>query len=144
MGFKRLPFITERSQSNQAMELEALRMAYDEIKKGENTQLHREVVQKISETNLEELQEIPNSANEKLPRTCVVLGGFLGRSLVLRLLNIGKQIVRIADSTQYLRKADRSRCRFDSVPPARSLRVRLPPLASSLLRPRFLTRRRYP
>ncbi|KAB2597628.1 COP9 signalosome complex subunit 1-like [Pyrus ussuriensis x Pyrus communis] len=43
----RLLFIAERSQSNQAMELEALRMAYDEIKKGENTQLHREVVQKI-------------------------------------------------------------------------------------------------
>ncbi|KAM2729154.1 hypothetical protein EV1_000578 [Malus domestica] len=33
----RLLFIAERSQSNQAMELEALRMAYDEIKKGENT-----------------------------------------------------------------------------------------------------------
>ncbi|TQD96645.1 hypothetical protein C1H46_017720 [Malus baccata] len=32
---------------HQTMELEALRMAYDEIKKGENTQLHREVVQKI-------------------------------------------------------------------------------------------------
>ncbi|XP_068315588.1 COP9 signalosome complex subunit 1-like [Pyrus communis] len=43
----RLLFIAERSHSNQAMELEALRMAYDEIKKGENTQLHREVVQKI-------------------------------------------------------------------------------------------------
>ncbi|CAN6568025.1 unnamed protein product [Malus baccata var. baccata] len=43
----RLIFIAARSQSNQAMELEALRMAYDEIKKGENTQLHREVVQKI-------------------------------------------------------------------------------------------------
>ncbi|KAM1989962.1 hypothetical protein ACFX15_031262 [Malus domestica] len=38
------------------------------------------------------------------PRTCVVLGGrgFLGRSLVLRLLNIGKWIVRVADSTQSL------------------------------------------
>ncbi|KAJ7947482.1 Reticulon-like protein [Quillaja saponaria] len=36
------------------------------------------------------------------PRTCVVLGGrgFLGRSLVLRLLKLGKYIVRIADSTQ--------------------------------------------
>ncbi|KAB2620632.1 COP9 signalosome complex subunit 1 [Pyrus ussuriensis x Pyrus communis] len=43
----RLLFIAQRSQSNEAMELEALRMAYDEIKKGENTQLHREVVQKI-------------------------------------------------------------------------------------------------
>ncbi|KAM1182099.1 hypothetical protein ACFX13_000632 [Malus domestica] len=42
-----LIFTVERSQSNQAMELEALRMAYDEIKKAENTQLHREVVQKI-------------------------------------------------------------------------------------------------
>lgn len=29
------------------MELEALRMAYDEIKKGENTQLFRDVVQMI-------------------------------------------------------------------------------------------------
>ncbi|KAM1027977.1 hypothetical protein ACFX13_041369 [Malus domestica] len=44
----RLLFIAQRSQSNEAMELEALRMAYDEIKKGENTQLHREVVQKIA------------------------------------------------------------------------------------------------
>ncbi|CAN6711145.1 unnamed protein product [Malus baccata var. baccata] len=43
----RLFFIAARSQSNQAMELEALRMTYDEIKKGENTQLHKEVVQKI-------------------------------------------------------------------------------------------------
>ncbi|CAI0470619.1 unnamed protein product [Linum tenue] len=32
---------------NPSMEREALRMAYDEIKKGENTQLFREVVQKI-------------------------------------------------------------------------------------------------
>lgn len=29
------------------MQLEALRMAYDEAKKGENTQLFREIVQKI-------------------------------------------------------------------------------------------------
>ncbi|RXH78841.1 hypothetical protein DVH24_002359, partial [Malus domestica] len=38
------------------------------------------------------------------PRTCVVLGGrgFLGRLLVLRLLNLGKWIVRVADSTQSL------------------------------------------
>ncbi|KAJ7980676.1 Reticulon-like protein [Quillaja saponaria] len=36
------------------------------------------------------------------PRTCVFLGGrgFLGRSLVLRLLKLGKYIVRIADSIQ--------------------------------------------
>ncbi|KAM1252095.1 hypothetical protein ACFX2J_040138 [Malus domestica] len=56
------------------MELEALCMAYDEIKKGENTQLHREVVQMISETNLEELQEIPNSANEKLVSLDLIYG----------------------------------------------------------------------
>ncbi|XP_062090253.1 COP9 signalosome complex subunit 1 [Humulus lupulus] len=43
----RLLFIAEHCQNNQAMQLEALRMAYDEIKKGENTQLFREVVQKI-------------------------------------------------------------------------------------------------
>ncbi|PIA49569.1 hypothetical protein AQUCO_01300395v1, partial [Aquilegia coerulea] len=42
----RLLFIADRC-GNQTMELEALRMAYDEIKKGENTQLFREVVQKI-------------------------------------------------------------------------------------------------
>lgn len=38
------------------------------------------------------------------PRTCVVFGGrgFLGRSLVLRLLKLGKWIVRVADSTQSL------------------------------------------
>lgn len=38
------------------------------------------------------------------PRTCVVLGGrgFLGRSLVLRLLTLGKWIVRIADSADSL------------------------------------------
>ncbi|XP_061340158.1 COP9 signalosome complex subunit 1-like [Gastrolobium bilobum] len=41
----RLLFIAARM--NPPMELEALRMAYDEIKKGENTQLLREVVQKI-------------------------------------------------------------------------------------------------
>ncbi|EXB23118.1 3beta-hydroxysteroid-dehydrogenase/decarboxylase isoform 3 [Morus notabilis] len=37
-------------------------------------------------------------------RTCVVLGGrgFLGRSLVLRLLKLGKWIVRVADSAQSL------------------------------------------
>ncbi|CAL1379373.1 unnamed protein product [Linum trigynum] len=34
---------------NPSMEKEALRMAYDEIKKGENTQLFREVVQKIDD-----------------------------------------------------------------------------------------------
>ncbi|KAM6584880.1 hypothetical protein CsatB_011882 [Cannabis sativa] len=43
----RLLFIADHCQNNQAMQLEALRMAYDEIKKGENTQLFREVVQKI-------------------------------------------------------------------------------------------------
>ncbi|BBG93648.1 3-beta hydroxysteroid dehydrogenase/isomerase family protein, partial [Prunus dulcis] len=38
------------------------------------------------------------------PRICVVFGGrgFLGRSLVLRLLKLGKWIVRVADSTQSL------------------------------------------
>lgn len=38
------------------------------------------------------------------PKTCVVLGGrgFLGRSLVLRLLQLGNWIVRVADSTQSL------------------------------------------
>ncbi|KAF3441278.1 hypothetical protein FNV43_RR15191 [Rhamnella rubrinervis] len=45
--FTRLLFIASRCDNNQAMQLEALRMAYDEIKKGENTQLFREVVQKI-------------------------------------------------------------------------------------------------
>nr|XP_043624640.1 COP9 signalosome complex subunit 1 [Erigeron canadensis] len=44
----RLMFIAEKCKNtNVAMELEALRMAYDEIKKGENTQLFREVVKKI-------------------------------------------------------------------------------------------------
>ncbi|CAA7410875.1 unnamed protein product [Spirodela intermedia] len=42
----RLLFVAERC-GNQGMEIEALRMAYDEIKKGENTQMYREVVQKI-------------------------------------------------------------------------------------------------
>ncbi|KAK8974291.1 hypothetical protein V6N11_034657 [Hibiscus sabdariffa] len=42
----RLIFIASHCD-NPAMELEALRMASDEIKKGENTQLYREVVQKI-------------------------------------------------------------------------------------------------
>ncbi|KAK6920195.1 Proteasome component (PCI) domain [Dillenia turbinata] len=41
----RLLFIADHCQP--PMQLEALRMAYDEIKKGENTQLFREVVQKI-------------------------------------------------------------------------------------------------
>lgn len=37
---------------------------------------------------------------DESPSTCVVIGGrgFLGRSLVLRLLKLGKWIVRIADS----------------------------------------------
>uniref|UniRef100_A0A7N0V0M3 PCI domain-containing protein n=1 Tax=Kalanchoe fedtschenkoi TaxID=63787 RepID=A0A7N0V0M3_KALFE len=44
----RLMFIADHcGESNPSMQLEALRMAYDEIKKGENTQLYREVVQKI-------------------------------------------------------------------------------------------------
>ncbi|KAL3649528.1 COP9/signalosome complex subunit Csn1 [Castilleja foliolosa] len=42
----RLLFIAERC-GVESMQLEALRMAYDEIKKGENTQLFREVVAKI-------------------------------------------------------------------------------------------------
>ncbi|XVF22619.1 hypothetical protein REPUB_Repub12eG0186900 [Reevesia pubescens] len=42
----RLIFVADRC-NNRGMQLEALRMAYDEIKKGENTQLFREVVQKI-------------------------------------------------------------------------------------------------
>lgn len=38
------------------------------------------------------------------PKTCVVVGGrgFLGRSLVLRLLKLGNWIVRIADSAHSL------------------------------------------
>lgn len=43
----RLLFIADHCGNYQSMQLEALRMAYDEIKKGENTQLFREVVQKI-------------------------------------------------------------------------------------------------
>ncbi|KAG9148772.1 hypothetical protein Leryth_013444 [Lithospermum erythrorhizon] len=42
----RLLFIAERC-NNEGMGLDALRMAYDEIKKGENTQLFREVVGRI-------------------------------------------------------------------------------------------------
>ncbi|MFS8022568.1 putative COP9 signalosome complex subunit 1 protein [Helianthus anomalus] len=42
----RLMFIADKCD-NVSMQLEALRMAYEEIKKGENTQLFREVVQKI-------------------------------------------------------------------------------------------------
>ncbi|WJX92752.1 COP9/signalosome complex subunit Csn1 [Trifolium repens] len=42
----RLLFIANSSK-NPTVQLDALRMAYDEIKKGENTQLFREVVQKI-------------------------------------------------------------------------------------------------
>ncbi|KAK9143501.1 hypothetical protein Syun_012901 [Stephania yunnanensis] len=42
----RLIFIAEKC-GNTTMELEALRMAYDEIKKGENTLLFRDVVEKI-------------------------------------------------------------------------------------------------
>ncbi|KAK8587958.1 hypothetical protein V6N13_086917 [Hibiscus sabdariffa] len=45
---KRLIFIAHH-RDNTAMQLEALRMAYDELKKGENTQLFREVVQKIDD-----------------------------------------------------------------------------------------------
>ena len=44
----RLFFIADHcGGDNSAMQLEALRMAFDEIKKGENTQLFREVVNKI-------------------------------------------------------------------------------------------------
>jgi hypothetical protein len=41
---------------------------------------------------------------EMNPKTCVVLGGrsFLGKSLVLRLLKLGKWIVRVADSAHSL------------------------------------------
>lgn len=45
----RLLFIANHcGGGNQAMQLEALRMAYDEIKKGENTQLFRDVVNRIN------------------------------------------------------------------------------------------------
>ncbi|OIW02090.1 hypothetical protein TanjilG_14789 [Lupinus angustifolius] len=45
----RLLFLADRcgEKNNTTMQLDALRMAHDEIKKGENTQLFREVVQKI-------------------------------------------------------------------------------------------------
>ncbi|KAJ6328568.1 hypothetical protein OIU76_005861 [Salix suchowensis] len=45
----RLLFIADRcgQNDNTAMKMEALRMAYEEIKKGENTQLFRDVVQRI-------------------------------------------------------------------------------------------------
>ena len=43
----RLLFIADHCEKDSTMQLEALRIAYDEIKKGENTQLFREVVQKI-------------------------------------------------------------------------------------------------
>lgn len=45
----RLIFIADHcdAETNQTMQLEALRMAYDEIKKGENAVLFREVVPKI-------------------------------------------------------------------------------------------------
>ncbi|PPR87921.1 hypothetical protein GOBAR_AA32764 [Gossypium barbadense] len=42
----RLIFLADHCD-NSGMQLEALRMAYDELNKGENTQLFREVVQKI-------------------------------------------------------------------------------------------------
>ncbi|KAF3571915.1 hypothetical protein F2Q69_00062324 [Brassica cretica] len=44
----RLLFIANHCGGNQTMQLEALRMAYDEVKKGENTQLFRDVVNKIN------------------------------------------------------------------------------------------------
>ncbi|KAH0912502.1 hypothetical protein HID58_035823 [Brassica napus] len=45
----RLLFIANHcGGGNQTMQLEALRMAYDEVKKGENTQLFRDVVSKIN------------------------------------------------------------------------------------------------
>lgn len=45
----RLMFIADQcAETNPSMQLEALRMAYDEIKKGENTQLYREIVLKIN------------------------------------------------------------------------------------------------
>ena len=45
----RLLFIADQcgQNNNTAMQMEALRMAYEEIKKGENTQLFRDVVHKI-------------------------------------------------------------------------------------------------
>lgn len=43
----RLIFIADRC-GVEAMQLEALRMAYDEIKRGEDTQLHRDVAHKIN------------------------------------------------------------------------------------------------
>ncbi|XP_021748088.1 COP9 signalosome complex subunit 1-like [Chenopodium quinoa] len=43
----RLLFIADRCDTNPSMQLEALRMAYDEIKKGEDTQLFKEAAQRI-------------------------------------------------------------------------------------------------
>ncbi|MED6138547.1 COP9/signalosome complex subunit Csn1, partial [Stylosanthes scabra] len=52
MKIMRLLFIadhcSDKKIGNPSMKLDALRMAYDEIKKGENTQLMREVAQKIN------------------------------------------------------------------------------------------------
>ncbi|XP_027356647.1 3beta-hydroxysteroid-dehydrogenase/decarboxylase isoform X2 [Abrus precatorius] len=46
--------------------------------------------------------EVEDRFTDLNPKTCVVLGGrgFLGRSLVLRLLKLGNWIVRVADSAQ--------------------------------------------
>jgi len=56
------------------------------------------------------------------PKTCVVLGGrgFLGRSLVLRLLKLGNWIVRIADSAQSLQLHHSESVLAQALPSARA------------------------
>ena len=51
-----------------------------------------------------DLWEMEERLTEPNPKTCVVLGGrgFIGKSLVHRLLRLGKWIVRVADSAHSL------------------------------------------
>ncbi|GAV64310.1 3Beta_HSD domain-containing protein/Reticulon domain-containing protein [Cephalotus follicularis] len=60
---------------------------------------------------------VDDSFRDARQRTCVVLGGrgFLGRSLVLRLLKLGDWIVRVADSTQSIQLDHRDSLLADSL-----------------------------
>ncbi|MED6221663.1 hypothetical protein PIB30_056912 [Stylosanthes scabra] len=56
------------------------------------------------------------------PKTCVVLGGrgFLGRSLVLKLLNLGNWIVRVADSAESIQLRSSESLLSDALSSARA------------------------
>ncbi|CAH2063280.1 unnamed protein product [Thlaspi arvense] len=90
----RLLFIANHYGGNQTVQLEALRMAYDEIKKGENTQLFREVVNKIN-GRLGEKYAMDSSWCETVDRRAEQRKGKLENELSSYRTNLIKESIRM-------------------------------------------------